>query len=720
MSSYIRLEKDANGIVELIFDQSGEKVNKMGDEYSTAMAKAVDDLAAMKADIKGVYVRSGKKTFFGGGDLNKLANMPVNPPVEEMTRLFNGIVNIKKPLRKLETLGIPVAVGINGAALGGGFEIALACHYRVAIDRPDVKIGLPEAQLGLMPGAGGVVRMTRLHGLQNAITYISGGTQLAGQKALEKGFVHALAQDEADMHAQAKAWILANADAKQPWDKPGFKIPGGSPNDKEIDQGLQGLLYFGPVNVMNQTNGNFEAPKAIFACVADVARVDFDTAEKIEARYFVHLMTSQVAKNMIRTFFFQMNALNGGASRPAGIEKSAVKKLGILGAGQMGAGIALMAAKKGIEVVLKDISQENADKGRAYAQKALEKDKRQDQAKVPGILSLIKSTAKAEDLAGCDFVVEAVFEDRGIKATVTKEAEAVMQATGVFASNTSSLPINDLAGASARPANFIGMHFFSPAEKMPLVEIICGKQTSKETLARTFDLAQQLGKTPIVVNDGPGFFTTRVIATTITQGAEMVLEGVNAVLIENAARFNGSPIGPLGAIDEISQATAHKNGQQAKADAIARGEKWDQPTSILIERMVTEFNRKGKAHGAGYYDYPEGGKKRIWPGLKQHFAANGFKEIPFEDVKDRLTFCQALEAVRAMEQGVVTSVGDGNIGSIMGIGFPAHTGGVFQFINAYGLKKFVERSRELAKKYGKAFEPPALLVERAEKNEEFV
>lgn len=720
MSSYIRLEKDANGIVELIFDQPGEKVNKMGDEYATAMAKAVDDLEKMKADIKGVYVRSGKNTFFGGGDLTKLAEMPTNPSPEEMTKLFNGVVDIKKPLRKLETLGIPVAVGINGAALGGGYEIALACHYRVAIDRPDVKIGLPEAQLGLMPGAGGVVRMVRLHGCQNAITFISQGKQFAGQKALENKFVHELAQDEADMHAKAKAWILANAGAKQPWDLPGFKIPGGSPADKEVDQGLQGLLYFGPVSVMNSTNGNFPAPKAIFACVADVARVDFDTAEKIEARYFVHLMTSQVAKNMIRTFFFQMNALNGGASRPAGVEKSAVKKLGILGAGQMGAGIALLAAKKGIEVVLKDISQENADKGKAYAQKALEKDKRQDQARVPGILALIKPTAKAEDLAGCDFVIEAVFEDRQIKATVTKEAEAVMLASGVFASNTSSLPITELSAASARPANFIGMHFFSPAEKMPLVEIICGKQTSKEALAKTFDLAQQLGKTPIVVNDGPGFFTTRVIATTVTQGAEMVLEGVNPVLIENAAKFNGSPIGPLAAIDEISQATAYKNGQQAKADAIARGEKWEQPTSILIDRMVNEFNRKGKVYGAGYYDYPEGGKKRIWPGLKEHFAPNGFKDIPFEDVKDRLTFCQALEAVRAMEQGIVTSVGDGNIGSIMGIGFPAHSGGVFQFINAYGLKKFVERSKELAKKYGPAFEPPALLIQRAEKNEEFV
>lgn len=716
--SYIRLEKDANGIVELIFDQPGEKVNKMGDEYVAAMAKAVDELEAMKADIKGVYIRSGKSTFFGGGDLSKLLDMPTEMDEAEATRVFNGVLAAKAPLRKLETLGVPVAVGMNGAALGGGYEIALACHYRVAVE--SAKMGLPEAQLGLMPGAGGVVRMVRLHGLQNAITYISQGKQFNGQKAVDAGFCHAIVANEDEMHKKAKDWILANPEAKQPWDMPGFKIPGGSPADKDLDPGLQGLLYFGPVNVMVNTWGNFPAPKAIFACIADVARVDFDTAEKIEARYFVSLMRSQVAKNMISTFFFQMNALQGGASRPQGIERFQCKKLGILGAGMMGAGIALLAAKKGIEVVLKDISIENAEKGKAYAKTALEKNKRQDQAEVPGILAYIKPTADAADLAGCDVVIEAVFEDRKIKAAVTKESEAVIGADAVFASNTSSLPITELAAASARPANFIGMHFFSPAEKMPLVEIICGEKTSKEALAKAFDLAQQLGKTPIVVNDGPGFFTTRVIGTTVTQGAAMVMEGINPVLIENAAKFNGSPVGPLAAIDEISQATAYKNGQQLKEDTLAKGETWeDSPAAQLVDLMVNKFDRKGKAYGGGYYEYPEGGKKFIWPGLKDEFAPNGYKDIPFQDVKDRLTFCQSLEAVRAMEEGIVNSVADGNIGSIMGIGFPAQTGGVFQFINAYGVKAFAERARELAGKYGKVFEPPKLLLEKAEKGEAF-
>mgnify|MGYP000938605427 FL=1 len=719
--SYIKLKKDADGIVEFIFDQPNEKVNKMGDAYIAAMGKAVADLVKMKDSIKGVYVRSGKDTFFGGGDLNMLLDMPTKMDEKEATFKFNGIMDAKKPLRILETLGVPVVVGINGAALGGGYEIALACHHRIAIDRADVKMGLPEAQLGLMPGAGGVVRMVRKFGCQNAITFISQGMQYAGAKALEKGFCDELAADEADMHKKAKAWILANAGAKQPWDQPGFKIPGGSPADKDPDQGLVGLLYFGPVNVMNSTKGNFPAPKAIFACVHDVARVDFDTAEKIEARYFLSLMTSQVAKNMIRTFFFQLQALEKGASRPKGVKPTSVKKLGILGAGMMGAGLAYLAAQKGVEVVLKDINMENAEKGKAYSEKVGGKDKKMTPEKLAKILSLIKPTDKAEDLAGCDFVIEAVFENRAIKAVVTKEAEAVINKDAVFASNTSALPITELAEASKRPANFIGMHFFSPAEKMPLVEIICGKKTSKETLAKAFDLGILLGKKPIVVNDAPGFFTTRVIGSTITEGAQMVLEGINPVLIDSAAAFNGSPVGPLNALDEISLETAYKNGKQGHEDAKARGEKiTDNATFKLVEEMVTKFDRKGKAYGGGFYDYPEGGKKVIWPGLKTHYAKKGYKEIPFEDIKDRLVFCQVIEAVKAMEEGVIESVADGNIGSIMGIGFPPHVGGVYQCINHWGVKEFTKRAQDLAKKYGKRFEPPKLLKDKAKKNEQFV
>lgn len=718
---YIRLEKDSDGIVELIFDQPGKTVNTMGAEYDEAMRAAVAELEGMVAagGVTGVYVRSGKPgQFFAGGDIKEMLEMDLNASEEKKTEMYNALMETKAPLRKLEKLGVPVAVGINGACLGGGFEIALACHHRVAMN--GVQVGLPEAMIGLMPGAGGVVRMTRLLGMQEAIGLISQGKRLAADKAQQKGLIHELADNEEELAAKAKAWIKANPEAVQPWDADGYQMPGGGPTD----EANQGLTFFGPANVMVQTKNLMPAQNAIFACVVDSARVDFDTAQKIEGRYFLYLLLNQVSRNMMTAFFVQMEALNKGASRPDGVDKTSVKKLGILGAGQMGAGIATVAAQKGIDVVLKDISLENAQKGVAYAEafydKRIERKRLTEEAKAE-CLGRIKATDDYADMADCDLVIEAVFEDRKIKALVTKDTEAALKADGVFASNTSALPITELAEASSRPANFIGMHFFSPAEKMPLVEIIRGKETSDETLARAFDLAQQLGKTPIVVNDAPGFFTTRVIAKTVSQGAIMLEEGINPVLVESAARDNGSPVGPLAAIDEISQETAYKNGQQAKADAEAQGKTWeDNAASRVLDRMVNEFGRKGKVHGAGYYEYPEGGQKHMWPGLKDAFAPNGYKEIPYEDIKDRLVFSQCLEAVRAMEEGVITNVGDGNIGSIMGIGFPAQTGGAFQAINAYGLQAFVDRAKYLNEQYGDDFAVPQLLVDRAAKNELFL
>ena len=716
--TYIRLEKDADGIVELIFDQPGKEVNVMGDEYAIAMPKALDDLEAMRGDITGVYVRSGKPgQFFAGGDITMMLEMNLTPSDEERAEMLNGIFEAKAPLRRLEALGVPVVVGINGPALGGGYEIALACHHRIALDSPKVKVGLPEAMLGLMPGAGGVVRMVRLLGMQEAVGLISQGKQLNADKALEKGLIHELAVDEEDMAQKAKAWIKANPDAKQPWEEPGYSIPGGTPSDPAT----QGLTYFGPVNVMTQTWGNMPAQQVIMAAVIDSARVDYDTAHKIEARYFQRLLLDQVARNMMTTFFVQMNAMDAGASRPDGIEKTAVKKLGILGAGVMGAGIAFNASKFGIEVVLKDLSQANADKGKEYAAAACQKSRSIDEAKAVEILSRIHPTADVADLADCDLVIEAVFEDRGVKAKVTQETEAVLASTTVFASNTSALPITELAAASSRPENFIGMHFFSPAERMPLVEIITGDKTSAATLARAFDLAQQLGKKPIVVKDAPGFFTTRVIGQTITQGQMMLSEGVNPALIENAARFNGSPMGPLETLDSISLETAYHGAQQRKADAEAAGQAWNPgPEAEVIRIMVEDTKRLGQARGEGFYDYDDNGKKvKTWPGLKDLFAAEGYIDIPFEDVKDRLLFPQVLEAVRIMEEGVMTSVGDGNIGSIMGIGFPPHTGGVFQCVNAYGVQAFVDRANALATKYGEVFAPPQLLLDMAAKGEAF-
>jgi 3-hydroxyacyl-CoA dehydrogenase / enoyl-CoA hydratase / 3-hydroxybutyryl-CoA epimerase len=715
--SYIRLEKDADGIVELIFDQEGKAVNVMGDEYATAMPKALDELEAME-DLKGVYVRSGKPgQFFAGGDISMMMEMDLNPSPEERQSMFEGILEAKAPLARLEKLGVPIVVGINGAALGGGYEIALACHYRIALDNKSVKVGLPEAMLGLMPGAGGVVRMVRMLGMQEALTLISQGKQLNAEKALEKGLVHELVASEEEMANQARAWIKANPEARQPWEQPGYSIPGGGPEDPAT----QGLTYFGPVNVMVQTKGNMPAQQVIMAAVIDSARVDYDTAQIVEARYFQRLLLDQVSRNMMTTFFVQMNQLDAGASRPDGIEKTDVKKLGILGAGVMGAGIAFAAAKVGIEVVLKDINQENADKGKAYAATACEKSRRIDEAQAEQILSRIHPTANVNDLAGCDLVIEAVFENREVKAIVTQETEAVLGDSAIFASNTSALPITELATASVRPQNFIGMHFFSPAERMPLVEIITGAETSAEALAWAFDLSQKLGKKPIVVKDAPGFFTTRVIGETITQGQRMLAEGVNPALIENGAAFNGSPMGPLETLDTISLETAYHGAQQRKADAEAAGQAWlPTPESEVISYMVEEAQRVGQAKDAGFYDYDDKGKKiATWAGLKDKFAPGGYVDMPYEDVKDRLLFSQVLEAIRIMEEGTLTSVADGNIGSIMGIGFPPHTGGVYQCVNAYGIQAFAERAKELAGKYGESFEPPQLLLEMAESGQTF-
>jgi 3-hydroxyacyl-CoA dehydrogenase/enoyl-CoA hydratase/3-hydroxybutyryl-CoA epimerase len=449
--------------------------------------------------------------------------------------------------------------------------------------------------------------------------------------------------------------------------------------------------------------------------------VDYHTAQVIEARYFQRLLLDQVARNMMTTFFVQMNQMDAGASRPEGIDRTEVKKLGILGAGVMGGGIAFAAAKVGIDVVLKDLNQDNADKGKAYAMAACERSRRIDEAQAGEILARIHPTADVNDLAGCDLVIEAVFENREVKAVVTRETEAVLGESAIFATNTSALPITELAQASVRPQNFIGMHFFSPAERMPLVEIITGAQTSDEALARAFDLTQKLGKKPIVVKDAPGFFTTRVIGQTITQGQRMLAEGVNPAIIENAAAFNGSPMGPLETLDSISLETAYHAARQQRADAEAAGEVVEpRPESEVIRIMVEQAQRVGQAKGAGFYDYDENGKKvKTWAGLKDLFAPNGYVEIPYADVKDRLLFPQVLEAIRIMEEGVLTSVGDGNIGSIMGIGFPPHTGGVYQCVNAYGVQAFAHRARELADKYGAAFEPPQLLLDMASQGRSF-
>ena len=714
MTDAIRYEKGQDDIVVLTMDMPGQSANTMNAVYREAMAKTIERLEHERDEIAGVIVTSAKKTFFAGGDLNEL----IKVTKADAKPFYEMILNIKGQLRRLETLGKPVVAAINGAALGGGWEIALACHHRIALDSSSVQIGLPEVTLGLLPGGGGVVRMVRLLGLEKALPYLAEGKKVRPAAALKAGLIDELASDKDDLLAKARAWIAANPSPKQPWDEAGYKIPGGTPASPNVAQ----MLAIAPSVLRDKTKGCFPAPEKILCAAVEGAQVDFDTAQLIEARYFTELTTGQVAKNMIGTFWFQLNQINAGGSRPEGFAPYVTKKVGVLGAGMMGAGIAYVSAVAGIEVVLKDVSIEAAEKGKSYSAKLLEKKVGRGQMSVEkrdAILARITATDKEADFAGCDLVIEAVFEDRDLKATVTAAAERVAASDALIASNTSTLPITGLAAAVRNQDRFIGLHFFSPVDKMPLVEIIRGARTSDASLARGFDYVMQINKTPIVVEDSRGFFTSRVFGTFTNEGIAMLGEGISAAMIETEARKAGMPVGPLAISDEVSLSLMSHIRQQTIKDLVAEGEQIpDHPAFAVIDLMLNEYKRPGKAAGGGFYDYPQAGKKQLWPDLKARFEKPD-AQISQEDVRDRILFIQAIETVRCLEEGVLKSVADANIGSIFGIGFAAWTGGALQFINQYGIKDFVARAHYLAEQYGERFEPPALLREKAAKGESF-
>lgn len=714
----IRWEQDADNIVTLILDDPNQSANTMNELYGRSMAAVVERLEKEKDSITGVIITSAKKTFFAGGDLRDL----LKARREDAPTFLSGVDEIKRQLRVIETLGKPVVAALNGTALGGGLEIALACHYRIAINDKSAQFGLPEVSLGLLPGGGGVTRVVRMLGIQNALmNVLMQGQRMKADKAKSVGLIDELVDSREAMLAKAKEWIKANSGARQPWDKQGYRIPGGDPKVPAFAMNLPAF----PANLKKQLKGaNYPAPLAIMSAAVEGAQVDFDNALKIEGRYFVELVVSQVAKNMITAFFFNLQAINGGASRPKDVAKFKAGKVGILGAGMMGAGIAYVTARSGSVAVLKDVSAENAEKGKDYSRKLLDKEVSRGKMtaeKKEEILSRIIATADAKDFEGVDFVIEAVFESTELKHKVFQEIEGVVKPDAVLGSNTSSLPITNLAKGVKRQADFIGIHFFSPVDKMPLVEIICGEQTSPEALARTYDYVQQIKKTPIVVNDARGFFTTRVIGTFANEGIAMLGEGLSPQSIEQAAMQAGYPVGTLNLIDEINMETALRIGKAARDDARREGkpEMPEHPAEKVMKKMVEDLGRPGKAHGKGFYDYPEGGKKSLWPGLKEAFG--GDKQIPFEDMKERLMFVEAIEAVKCFEEGVIEAVADANIGSIFGIGFPAWTGGVIQFINQYegGLAGFVKRANELQAKYGDRFAVPKLLADKAAKGEFF-
>ena len=706
----LTLKVDEQGIATISFDVPGKSMNVLSAAVLADFAAAVEQAVADVA-VRGILITSAKPSFVPGADLTELVQQFER--ARELPQAVADNVSFSKLLRRLETCGKPVAAAINGVALGGGLEICLACHYRVLADDPKAQIGLPEVKVGLLPGGGGTQRLPRLIGLEKALPLLLEGNSLKPAEALKLKVVHEVVPREQVVEA-ARRWLLGTPTAQQPWDLKGYQVPGGA----NIALPAIGTLFtVATARVARATLHNYPAPIAILSAVFEGAQVPIDRGLAIEIKYFARLVTGAVARNLIRTMFINKGLADKLDRRPIDVPKSSVRKLGVLGAGMMGAGIAYVAAQAGIEVVLLDATAGQAEKGKAYSASQLRKDiekGRSTQDKADAILARIRPTADYAQLEGCDLVVEAVFENRAVKADVTQKAEAVMPKTAVFASNTSTLPITGLAAASKRPKQFIGIHFFSPVDRMPLVEIIVGRRTSQETIARALDFVGQLRKTPIVVNDSRNFYTSRVFGTYTQEGQRMLEEGIDPALIENAARAAGMPVGPLAVTDEVSLELQWNVLQQIREDL---GPKFAPPVSYeVLRRFVVDLKRLGRKSGGGFYDYPAGGKKSLWPGLAQQYPRAAVQPS-VEEVRTRLMYIQSLETARCLEEGVVTSAAEADLGAVLGWGFPAWTGGTISFIDTIGLPAFVKECQRLAKVYGPRFKPPRGLVERAKRGE---
>ncbi|MDP9116941.1 MAG: 3-hydroxyacyl-CoA dehydrogenase NAD-binding domain-containing protein [Actinomycetota bacterium] len=716
----IRWDQDSDGIVTLTLDDPSQRANTMSAAYQASMHTAVDRLYAEQDSITGVIVTSGKDTFFAGGDLKLLAQVTD----ENAAEFGAGVTAIKADLRRLETLGKPVVAALNGAALGGGLEIALACHHRIALDNPKSQFGLPEVTLGLLPGGGGVTRVVRLLGLADGVMKVLlQGNRFKPAEALELGLIGEIAPTPQAMLESAKAWIKANPEAVQPWDAKGYRMPGGLPSSPA----LAGMLPAFPANLRKQLKGApMPAPHHIMCAAVEGATVDIDTAFTIEGRYFVDLARGQVAKNMIQAFWFDLNSINAGGSRPTGHEPLPAKKVAVIGAGMMGAGIAYVSARAGIDVVLKDVSPEAAEKGKDYSRKLLDKAVsrgKMTEGKRDEVLARITPTDDYAALAGCDLVVEAVFEKVSLKHEVFGELESVVAPDALLGSNTSTLPITGLADGVQRKQDFIGLHFFSPVDKMPLLEIIRGEQTSDAALARALDYAAQIKKTPIVVNDSRGFFTSRVIGTFVNEALAMLGEGVHPATIEQATTQAGYPVGALQLADELNMELFLKIRNETREALEAAGiDHPRHPAEDIVEKMV-ELGRPGRLRGAGFFDYDESGKRvGLWPGLADVFPVKGNPaDVDLHELEERMLIIEAVESARCVEEGVIVQTADANIGSIMGIGFPPWTGGVLQYMNGYpgGIAAFVARADDFAERHGERFTPNPLLRKKAENGETF-
>jgi 3-hydroxyacyl-CoA dehydrogenase/enoyl-CoA hydratase/3-hydroxybutyryl-CoA epimerase len=717
MTNSISYSVDGDGIATLTIDQPGKSMNVIGpdfvDEFEAAIGRAAGD-----ASVKGIIVTSGKSSFVAGADLIGMQGLIVQARAAPAAEALKASSRLTVVLRKLETCGKPVACAINGTALGGGFEIALACHYRVAADDDGIKIGQPEVQVGLLPGAGGTQRIPRLIGIMPALPLLLEGRNMTPHQAKANGLIHEVAP-AGELLAAAKKWLTSpQARSVQPWDEKSFKVPGGSgamnPNAAQTFMAANAMTR-------DKTFGNYPAAQAILSAVYEGTQVPIDLGLKIEAKYFLSLLRGSVAPAMIRTLFVNKGKADKLARRPQGVPKAKFRSIGMLGAGMMGAAIAYVAASNGIEVVLIDRDWESAERGKGYATKLVEgaiSKRRMSQADGAALLNRITPAVDFALLKHVDYVIEAVFEDRAIKADVTKRAEAAIRPDVVFGSNTSTLPITGLAEASSRPDKFIGIHFFSPAEKMPLVEIIRGKQTSDAALAVTLDFVQAIKKTPIVVNDGRGFFTSRFCGCYIMEGEIMLAEGIPAALIENAGKLAGMPVGPLALADETAIDLGWKIHTAAEADL---GDAYKPSAAVgVMETLYVKNGRAGRKNGKGFYDYPEKGQKSLWPGLAQLYPSKPEAEWPsIDELKKRLLYAQAIDAVRCIEEGVLTEPEDGDVGGIFGLGFAPYTGGPLSLVDTVGVAKFAEECDALAGKYGNRFAPPELLRAMAARGDTF-
>lgn len=713
----VRFEMDPNGVAILTLDDRNNPVNTMNRAYTASMERAVDRVIADRETIKGVIVTSAKKTFFAGGDLKSM--MLAQP--EDAERYFDDAEQIKATLRRLETCELPVVAALNGSALGGGLEIALAAHYRIAVDDGRSEFGLPEVGLGLLPGGGGVTRTVRMFGVQKALAEVLlPGTRFTPAAAKAVGLVDELVEDIAQLLPAAKAWIesqVADGVPGQPWDSEDYSIPGGTPSTPPLSSILPSL----PAKLRKQLKGaDVKAPKSILAASVEGAQVDFDTASRIESRYFAQLVTGQQFKNTTQALFFDMGAIRRGDSRPAGVETRRFEKVAVLGAGMMGAGIAYVSAKAGLRVVLKDRDLETAERGKTYAEKLLTKRVTRgeiSESEADSILARIVPTGDYADLEGCDLVIEAVFESVAVKQEVFRELQHIVRSDAILGSNTSTLPISELAEAVDRREDFIGIHFFSPVDKMLLVEVVVGKETSDATLAGTLDFVKLIRKTPIVVNDSRGFFTSRVISAFLNEGLAMLSEGVHPVTLERAAMQAGFPVGTLQLSDELTLTLSQRITRAHREAVESEGGIYTaHPAEAVVDRLI-ELGRPGRFEGAGFYEYDSPGGRRgaFWAELSQHFP-QAQEQPPFDDVKERLLFIMSLETARCFDENVLRTAAEANVGSILGIGFPVHHGGAMQFMNGYtaadgeaGLEAFVRRADQLATRYGDRFDPPASL-----------